>query len=164
MVRKGVGRIGSFARVDFFSCDLNAGHSGLSISLLLLDRREISQRHHTHDAHIFVHNGQILKVMLAHDFSCLIRRLMFEAIINFFYHDSANQCRLGIMAKAAALPLRVIALHGPNQTMIRFNRQSVGLERSHPFAGFLDGTSGLQRFRLVASNLRDEPGSLFGRF
>ena len=70
--------------VDLFSCDLNAGHSGLSISLLLLDRREISQRHHTHDAHIFVHNGQILKVMLPHDFSCLILRLMFEAIINFF--------------------------------------------------------------------------------
>ena len=31
------------------------------------------------------------------------------------------------MVKAAGLPLRVIALHGPNQTMIRFNRQSTGL-------------------------------------
>ena len=89
---------------------------------------------------------------------------MFEAIINCFYHDSANQCRLGIMAKATGLPLRVIALHGPNQTMIRFNWQSVGLERSHLFTGILDGTSCLQRFRLVASNLRDEPGWLFGRF
>ena len=86
---------------ESFSCDLTARHSGLSISSLLLDRREISQRHHSDDAHIIVYNGQILKVMLAHDFPRLVHRLMFEAIIRFFYHDSANKRRLGIMAKAA---------------------------------------------------------------
>ena len=54
-------------------------------------------------------------VMLAHNFPCLIHRLIFEAIIRFFYHDSSNKRRLGIMAKAGSLPLRVLALHGPNQ-------------------------------------------------
>ena len=57
----------------------------------------------TNDAQIFVHNGQILEVMLAHDFPCLIQRVIFEAIIHFLlYHDFANKGRLGIMAKAAA--------------------------------------------------------------
>ena len=55
--------------------------------------------------------------MLAHDFLCLIQRLTFEAIIPFLYHDFANKCRLGIMAKASGLPLRVLALHSPNQTI-----------------------------------------------
>ena len=100
------------------SCGLVAGHSGLSFSTLLLDRREILERDHAYDAHFFVHNGQILEVMLAHGFPCLIHRLMFEAIIGFFYHDSANKRRLRIMPKAAGLLFRVIALHGPNETMI----------------------------------------------
>ena len=76
---------------------------------------EIFQCHNTHDAHIFVHNGQIFEMMLAHNFPCLIQRLIFEAIICFFYHDSTNKRRRGIMAKAGSLPLRVLALHGPNQ-------------------------------------------------
>ena len=149
---------------ESFSCNLATRHSGLFISSPLLDRREVSQRHHSDDAHITVYNGQILKVMLAHDFPRLVHRLMFEAVIRLFYHDSANKRRLGIVAKATRVPFRVIALHGPNQTMIRFNRQSIGLKRSHPFTGFLDGTSCLQRFRLITSHFFDEFGSLFGRF
>jgi hypothetical protein len=40
-----------------------------------------SQRYNTQDAHVFVRNGQIFEMMLAHDFPCLIHRLIFEAII-----------------------------------------------------------------------------------
>ena len=54
-------------------------------------------------------------MMLAHNFPCLIQGLIFEAIIRFFYHDSAHKSGLGIMAKGGSLPLRVFALHGPNQ-------------------------------------------------
>ena len=53
---------------------------------------------------------------LAHDFPYLIQRLISKQY-TLFYHDSANKRRLGIMAKAGSLPLRVIALHGPDQTI-----------------------------------------------
>ena len=146
------------------SCNLFTGIQDDLFRRRCFDRREFSQRHHSDDAHVTVYNGQILKVMLAHDFPRLVHRLMFGAVIRLFYHDSANKRRLGIVAKAARVPFRVIALHGPNQTMIRFNGQSIGLKRSHPFTGFLDGTSCLQRFRLITSHFFDEFGSLFGRF
>jgi hypothetical protein len=64
---------------------------------------------------IVVHNRKIVEMMLAHNFPCLIQRLIFEAIIRFFYHDSSDKRRLGIMAKAGSLPLRVLAFHGPNK-------------------------------------------------
>jgi hypothetical protein len=84
--------------------DLSLGrrewYSSPSLSRLFISslafRREISQPHSTNDAQIFVHNGQILEVMLAHDFPCLIQRLIFEAIIHFLlYHDFANKRRSG---------------------------------------------------------------------
>jgi hypothetical protein len=62
---------------------------------------------------IIVHNGQIFEKMLAHDFPCVIQRLIFEAIIRFLYHEFAHKRRLRIMAKASGLPLRVFALHDP---------------------------------------------------
>jgi hypothetical protein len=77
--------------------------------------REISQCHDTHDTHIVVHNRKIIEMMLAHNLPCLIHRLIFEAIKRFFYHDFANKRRLGIMAKAGSLPLRVLAFDGPNK-------------------------------------------------
>ena len=54
-------------------------------------------------------------MMLAHDFLCLFLRLTFEAIIRLLYHDFANKRRLGIMAKASGLPLRVLALTVPTR-------------------------------------------------
>jgi hypothetical protein len=84
---------------------------------LLSFRREISQPRSTNDAQIIVHNGQIFEMMLAHDFLCLIQRLIFEAILRFLDDDFAEKRRIGIMAKPCGLPLRVLALHSSSQTI-----------------------------------------------
>ena len=66
----------------------------------LLCRREVCKSHNTHDSHSSVQDGQIVEMMITHNFPCFIQRLILEAEVRFFYHDFANNCRLRIMAKA----------------------------------------------------------------
>jgi hypothetical protein len=54
-------------------------------------------------------------MMIPHNFPCLIQRLILEAEVRFFYHDFANNCRLGIMAKAGSRPFGILALHSPDK-------------------------------------------------
>ena len=41
----------------------------------------VTTPHHSNDPQVAVHNGQILKAVLAHDFQSLIHRLIFEAVV-----------------------------------------------------------------------------------
>ena len=47
--------------------------------------------HHSYDPQVAVHNGQILKAVLAHDFQCLIHRLIFEAVVGLFFHHTMDE-------------------------------------------------------------------------
>ena len=47
--------------------------------------------HHSYDPQVAVHNGQILKAVLAHDSQSLIHRLIFEAVVGLFFHQTMDE-------------------------------------------------------------------------
>ena len=47
--------------------------------------------HHSYDPQVAVHNGQILKAVLAHDSLSLFHRLIFAAVVGLFFHHTMDE-------------------------------------------------------------------------
>ena len=47
--------------------------------------------HHSYDPQVAIHDGQILKAVLAHDSQSLILRLIFAAVVDLFFHHTMDE-------------------------------------------------------------------------